>query len=489
MYLDFFDLQREPFQVTPDPAFFYLFPSHREALAAILYGVEQRKGFVAIIGEVGVGKTTILRAFLDRLDRDRTKVIYLLNADVAFGDLLRSLLQEFGIVPAAETTFAMENQLHRFLIEQFRQDRNVALIIDEAQNMPVQTMEGLRVLSNLETTTDKLLQIVFCGQPELEQKLAQPELRQLKQRIAVQARVAPLTPAESVCYIQHRLSTAGVAGTAVFDKGAIDQIVAAAQGIPRVINILCDNALATALGYQERRVTRRIAKEIVRDHEGKLFHSRTPRWPLATAMGAGAAAALGAGLLFLGSPGGLEPVGDATPTRTAPRTQRYMQPIPQIVPVTVRTSSMTALAAAADGTPEDVQTPGSAKDVAQPLEAGGAVPTPVHEQEDRQPNGKRLAAATVDEPNASAETEVKAPRAEEVTGQPAAPHQSSGEPVTRTVRPGDRLIELVAEVYGERDLRLVQLVQKHNPQVKNANLIYIGDRLIFPSLDDLGHGR
>jgi general secretion pathway protein A len=271
MYLDFFDLQREPFQVTPDPAFFYLFPSHREALAAILYGVEQRKGFVAIIGEVGVGKTTILRAFLDRLDRDRTKVIYLLNADVAFGDLLRSLLQEFGIVPEAETTFAMENQLHRFLIEQFRQDRNVALIIDEAQNMPVQTMEGLRVLSNLETTTDKLLQIVFCGQPELEQKLAQPELRQLKQRIAVQARVAPLTPAESVCYIQHRLSTAGVAGTAVFDKGAIDQIVAAAQGIPRVINILCDNALATALGYQERRVTRRIAKEIVRDHEGKLY--------------------------------------------------------------------------------------------------------------------------------------------------------------------------------------------------------------------------
>jgi general secretion pathway protein A len=489
MYLDFFALQREPFQVTPDPAFFYLFPSHREALAAILYGVEQRKGFVAIIGEVGVGKTTILRAFLDRLDRDRTKVIYLLNADVAFVDLLRALLQEFGIVPEAETTFAMENQLHRVLIEQFRQDRNVALIIDEAQNMPVQTMEGLRILSNLETTTDKLLQIVFCGQPELEQKLAQPELRQLKQRIAVQARVAPLTPAESVCYIQHRLSTAGVADATIFDKGAIDQIVAVAQGIPRVINILCDNALATALGYQERRVTRQVAKEIVRDHEGK-FHSRTPRWPLATAMGAGAAAALGAGLLFLVNPVGLESAGDATPSRTVPRTQRYVQPIPQIVPVTVRTSSMTAQAAAADGTPEDGQTPGSAKeDVAQPLEAGTAAPTPVHEQEDRQPDGKRLAAATVDQPNTSAETEAKAPRAEELTGQPAAPQQSSDEPVTRIVRPGDRLIELVAEVYGERDLRLVQLVQKHNPQVKNANLIYSGDCLIFPSLDELGHGR
>jgi hypothetical protein len=166
-----------------------------------------------------------------------------------------------------------------------------------------------------------------------------------------------------------------------------------------------------------------------------------------------------------------------------------MQPIPQIVPVTVRTSSVTAQAAAAHGTPEDGQTPGSAKEVAQPLEAGGRAPTPVHEQEDRQPNGKRLAAATVDEPNASVQTEVTAPRAEEVTGQPAAPQQSSGEPVTRTVRPGDSLIELVAEVYGERDLRLVQLVQKHNPQVKNANLIYIGDRLIFPSPEDPGHGR
>ena len=255
MYLHFFRLRREPFQVTPDPDFFYLSPGHREALAALIYGVEQRKGFIAITGEVGVGKTTVLRAFLEGIDRQQIQVIYLLNAKVQFDDVVEMLLQELGAEPESESTFQRVSQFHRLLIERFRQDRNVVLVVDEAQNMPAETLEGLRTLSNLETATDKLLQIVFCGQPELDEKLARPELRQLRQRIAVRATVKPLTKAEGMDYIQHRLSMAGAPNRPIFTGAAIRLILREAKGIPRLINILCDNALVTAFGYQERQVT------------------------------------------------------------------------------------------------------------------------------------------------------------------------------------------------------------------------------------------
>ena len=297
MYLDFFRLQREPFQVTPDPAFFYLSPGHREALAALIYGVDQRKGFIAITGEVGVGKTTILRAFLERIDREQTKVIYLLNASVAFEDLLNMLLQELGAEPESDSTFQRVNQFHRLLIELFRQDRNIVLVVDEAQNMSVGTLEGLRILSNLETATDKLLQIVFCGQPEFDEKLARPELRQLKQRIAVRAVVETLNKAEGMHYIQHRLFTAGVPDKAIFTHGAIRAILREAKGIPRLINILCDNALVTAFGYQVRSVKASIAKEIIADRKAQA-HRRTPRWRRA-AFGTATAAVLG-GLFLIG---------------------------------------------------------------------------------------------------------------------------------------------------------------------------------------------
>lgn len=298
MYLDFFQLQKAPFHVTPDPAFLHFFPGHREALAVLVYGIELKKGFIALIGEVGMGKTTILRSFLERIDPEQTKVIYLLNANLSFDDLLQTLLREFDAAPESASASSRVNQLHGVLVEQFRQGRSVVLVVDEAQNMPAETLEGLRVLSNLETATDKLLQIVFCGQPEFDDKLERSELRQLKQRIAVRATLAPLTAAEGTRYIQHRLALAGAADQAIFTKGAIEEIVKEARGIPRLINILCDNALITAFGYQKRQVTRKVAREIIADRKVRT-RPKTRRWSIPS-VGL-ATAAMAAGIFLSGA--------------------------------------------------------------------------------------------------------------------------------------------------------------------------------------------
>jgi len=191
MYLDYYNLKKEPFQNSPDPDFLFLSPSHREALASIMYGVEQRKGFITIIGEVGVGKTSILRYYLERVVKENVKVIYIFNPALSFSALIKDVLQKQGISAKTDDHAELVNQFNQILIDRFKQRTNVVLIIDEAQNMPVETIESLRILSNLETSKDKLLQIVLVGQPELEDKLQLRELRQLRQRIAIKTTIAP----------------------------------------------------------------------------------------------------------------------------------------------------------------------------------------------------------------------------------------------------------------------------------------------------------
>jgi len=248
MYLNFYNLRIEPFNVTPDPEFLFLNPSHKEALASIMYGVEKRKGFILITGEVGVGKTTILRSYLEKIDKEQTKVIYIFNSDVSFEGLLKTVCRELGLDTRLTDVFEIVDRLHIFLIDQYRQGHNVVLIIDEAQNMPIKTLESLRMLSNLETTTDKLIQIVLVGQPELEEKLNHEELRQLKQRIAVRTVIYPLTKEESIAYIQHRLTKVYVKKShiryvPIFNEESLKLIIKYSLGIPRIINILCNNVL------------------------------------------------------------------------------------------------------------------------------------------------------------------------------------------------------------------------------------------------------
>jgi general secretion pathway protein A len=269
MYANFYNLKKEPFHITPDPEFLFLSPSHKEALGSIIYGVGHKKGFVLLTGEVGVGKTTIVRSYLEDVDRSKLKIIYIFNSNVSFQGLLKTIYRELGITALADDVFELVNQLHYVLIEEYKKGITVVLIIDEAQNMPVETLENIRMLSNLETSTDKLIQIVFCGQPEFEQKLERKELRQLKQRIAVKATIRPLTAEESRAYILHRLQKASAESTTLFTDGAVRKIVKEAHGIPRLINILCENSFITALGYRKGRITSGIVQEVISDFSGK----------------------------------------------------------------------------------------------------------------------------------------------------------------------------------------------------------------------------
>lgn len=284
MYLNFFDLKKEPFQITPDPAFLYLSPGHKEALASIIYGVEKKKGFVLIIGAVGVGKTTILRAYLEKTEKESLTKIYIFNSNISYSSLLKQIFRELGVAPKSDEISEMVNQLHQALIEQYRQGRNVLLLIDEAQNMPIDTLENLRMLSNLETATEKLIQIVFSAQPEFEKTLNLDELKQLKQRIAVKGVIQPLTREEGLTYIRHRLSTAADKESVIFTNCALSELVRVSRGIPRVINVLCDNSLISAFGYGKRKVDIWVVREIVRDFGMQSPFFARWRWGVVAAM-------------------------------------------------------------------------------------------------------------------------------------------------------------------------------------------------------------
>ena len=269
MYQNFYHLKKEPFHITPDPDFLFLSPSHKQALGSIIYGVKNRKGFVVITGEVGVGKTTILRSYLIKVDKPKVRIIYIFNANLSFKSLLNTIYKELGIRAKTDDTVEMLNDLYLILMEEYRLGNTVLLIIDEAQNMPMKTLENLRMLSNLETSKDKLLQIVLIGQYELEKILDRYELRQLRQRIAIRSTIIPFTKEESLAYIKHRLAKVAVNQSKVFTRGALKRIVKGAKGIPRNLNILCDNALITGFGYKIKPVNSKVVKEVIADFNGK----------------------------------------------------------------------------------------------------------------------------------------------------------------------------------------------------------------------------
>jgi len=246
--------------------------------------------------------STVLRAFTEKADKEKLKIIYLFNANMTFKALVKTLCAELDVPSDTEDYFEIVPKLHEALIEQYRLDRNVVLIIDEAQNMPIETLENLRMLSNLETTKDKLIQIVLCGQVELDYMLSLQQLRQLKQRIVLRAVISPLTPLESEEYIRHRLARAGCTRTIPFTKTALKEIVRHARGIPRILNILCDNALLTTFGYRKTKVDRNIVKEVIIDR-GEKKRPAAQRWAVAALLGALLALLLAASGYWIGSKG------------------------------------------------------------------------------------------------------------------------------------------------------------------------------------------
>ena len=266
MYTNYFGFSEEPFSVTPDPKFLYLSAKHQEALAAMVYGIKAKKGFISIVGEVGTGKTTLLRSLLDDLD-ERIETVLIFNTTANFEQLLKYIMLDLNIPSNSEGKLELIFKLNRFLIDKLASGATVALIVDEAQNLSPQVLEELRLLSNLETAKEKLLQIVLVGQPEFHAKLCSPDLRQLNNRIGISRYLAPLQPEEIKEYIAHRLSIAGCQDEKLFSEKALDLISKHSGGIPRTINILCDNALLSAYSKDRKRICTDIAEEVISYYE------------------------------------------------------------------------------------------------------------------------------------------------------------------------------------------------------------------------------
>jgi general secretion pathway protein A len=267
MYLDFFRLKEYPFNITPDPRYLYFAHHHKEAYDHLVYGIRSRKGFIELTGEVGSGKTTICRAVLAELAGD-VETALILNPSLTQNQLLRAMLNDFGLHVKGKDRLSYIETLNEFLLDRNRENTNVAVIIDEAQNLTSEVLEQVRLLSNLETDQQKLLQIVMCGQPELKKRLAKPDLRQLRQRITIRYHISPLSPEDTRMYIHHRLQVAGSNGNIRFESGALREIYRYSRGSPRLINAVCDNAMLAAYVERANRVNVRCIKKAIKQLEG-----------------------------------------------------------------------------------------------------------------------------------------------------------------------------------------------------------------------------
>ncbi len=409
MYLTYYGLTKEPFHITPDPDFLFLTEGHRQALGSLIYGIEKRKGFVVITGGIGVGKTTIVRFYLERWRNPRLRIVYIFNPTMTFGQLVKTLCRELGFRTKSEDVHDLVRELHAALVAQYQLGVNVALIIDEAQNLPPETLESLRLLSNLETAKDKLLQMVFIGQPEFEKNIDRDDMRQFRQRIAIRTSIDPLTPKESLSYIQHRLEKAGARNGQIFSRGAVRSIVKEANGIPRLLNILCDNALITGLGYQTKPVTQGVTREVIADFRGKKKRPGHRCLVLALLL-----------VLFMAGAGYLAAAGH----------------LPEV----------TALYRSLSSSP--------------------APESPVVE---------------APQPRALTKPEVKERQADRVQETP----EKRDTTIVRVMEKGENLSRLLKEVYGVSDKelgdgRLMALIRKNNPQIRDMNRIPVGSEIIFP---------
>src|ERR1700729_1365478 len=267
MYQKFFGLRESPFNVNPDPRYLFLTKQIQEALAGLTYGIQNRKGFILLTGEVGTGKTTLLNRLLDWLHGQRVKTAFVFNSQLNTSQLFDFIMADFGIPSDTRQKSQVLLKLNQWLLERYRAGETAVLIIDEAQNLSLQVLEEIRLLTNLETSTEKLLQIVLTGQPELEEKLKLPQLRQLRQRITLRCRTSALTLEETYGYIAERLRIAGANDEPIISKEAIQTIHNYSRGIPRVVNLLCEHSMINAYVDSVRPVTAHLVEEVAREFQ------------------------------------------------------------------------------------------------------------------------------------------------------------------------------------------------------------------------------
>ena len=263
MYCDFFGFTEKPFTITPNPQFIYLSGNHREAFAHLLYGIDSHAGFIAMTGEVGTGKTTVLRTLLSQLDPEKYKSALIFNPCLSGEQLLAGICRDFGIEAAEKNSFAYLEALNRYLLEQNAAGRTLVLVIDEAQNLAPEVLEQVRLISNLETERDKLIQIILAGQPELDAIFSRHDLRQLNQRITVRCKLSPMGLDDTKEYISHRLRISGNRIPGLFSSGAVKRIYRFSGGIPRLINVACEHALIMAWTRESLTVTPYIAAQVI----------------------------------------------------------------------------------------------------------------------------------------------------------------------------------------------------------------------------------
>jgi general secretion pathway protein A len=267
MYKRFFGLKENPFNVNPDPRYLFLTESTQEALACLTYGIETRKGFILLTGEVGTGKTTLVNRLLEWLQKERVSTAFVFNPRLSVSQFFDFMMADFGIPCESRQKSQVLLKLNQWLLDRYQAGERAVLIVDEAQNLSPQMLEEIRLLTNLETSTEKLLQIVLSGQPELEHKLNQPQLRQLRQRVTLRAKTRPLTREETSGYIQERLRIAGAENTNIFSPEAVEVVHRYARGIPRVSNLICEHALISAFVDQRNPVTVDIVEEAAREFD------------------------------------------------------------------------------------------------------------------------------------------------------------------------------------------------------------------------------
>jgi general secretion pathway protein A len=267
MYKEFYGLRANPFNVNPDPRYLFLTRHTEEALACLTYGIQSRKGFVLLTGEVGTGKTTLINKLLEWLRLQQVATAFIFNSRLNVPQFLDYMMADFGIPCDTRAKSQILLRLYNWLLDRYRAGETAVLIVDEAQNLTDEVLEEIRMLTNLETFTEKLLQIVLVGQPELEQKLKQPQLRQLKQRLTLRAKTHPLTLEESRAYIQQRLRIAGSNGTQIFEPEAMLAVHRYSSGIPRVINLICEHCLVSAFVDQQKVIGPSVVDGVARDFD------------------------------------------------------------------------------------------------------------------------------------------------------------------------------------------------------------------------------
>jgi general secretion pathway protein A len=267
MYKEFFGLRANPFNVNPDPRYLFLTRHTEEALACLTYGIQSRKGFVLLTGEVGTGKTTLINKLLEWLRLQQVATAFVFNSKMNTTQFLDYMMADFGIPCDSKAKSQILLRLYNWLLDRYRAGETAVLIVDEAQNLSDDVLEEIRMMTNLETFTEKLLQIVLVGQPELETKLKQPHLRQLRQRLTLRAKTHPLTLEETKAYVAQRLRIAGSNGQQVFDPEAIVAVHRYSNGIPRVVNLLCEHCLVSSFVDQQKIVSPAVVDAVARDFD------------------------------------------------------------------------------------------------------------------------------------------------------------------------------------------------------------------------------